>query len=146
MAKKVMTVIKLQIPAGAANPAPPVGPALGQHGVNIMEFCKAFNARTQAQTGTIIPVEISVFEDRSFTFITKTPPAAVRLREAAGVDKGSGEPNRTKVANVSRDKVREIAELKMPDLNANDVEAAMRIIEGTARSMGITMGQTQDSD
>ncbi len=137
MAKKVMTVIKLQIPAGAANPAPPVGPALGQHGVNIMEFCKAFNARTQAQTGTIIPVEISVFEDRSFTFITKTPPAAVLLREAAGVDKGSGEPNRNKVANVSRDKVREIAELKMPDLNANDVEAAMRIIEGTARSMGI---------
>jgi 50S ribosomal protein L11 len=139
MAKKVMTMIKLQIPAGAANPAPPVGPALGQHGVNIMEFCKAFNAQTQAQTGTIIPVEISVFEDRSFTFITKTPPAAVLLREAAGVDKGSGEPNRTKVANVSRDKVREIAELKMPDLNANDVEAAMRIIEGTARSMGITV-------
>ena len=139
MAKKVMTVIKLQIPAGAANPAPPVGPALGQHGVNIMEFCKAFNARTQAQNGTIIPVEISVFEDRSFSFITKTPPAAVLLREAAGVDKGSGEPNRTKVANVSRDKVREIAELKMPDLNANDVEAAMRIIEGTARSMGITV-------
>ena len=139
MAKKVMTVIKLQIPAGAANPAPPVGPALGQHGVNIMEFCKAFNARTQAQTGTIIPVEISVFEDRSFTFITKTPPAAVLLREAAGVDKGSGEPNRHKVASVSRDKVREIAELKMPDLNANDVEAAMRIIEGTARSMGITV-------
>ncbi len=139
MAKKVMTVIKLQIPAGAANPAPPVGPALGQHGVNIMEFCKAFNARTQAQTGTIIPVEISVFEDRSFSFITKTPPAAVLLREAAGVDKGSGEPNRNKVANVSRDKVREIAELKMPDLNANDVEAAMRIIEGTARSMGITV-------
>jgi large subunit ribosomal protein L11 len=139
VAKKVMTMIKLQIPAGAANPAPPVGPALGQHGVNIMEFCKAFNARTQAQTGTIIPVEISVFEDRSFTFITKTPPAAVLLREAAGVDKGSGEPNRVKVANVSRDKVREIAELKMPDLNANDVEAAMRIIEGTARSMGITV-------
>ena len=141
MAKKVMTVIKLQIPAGAANPAPPVGPALGQHGVNIMEFCKAFNARTQAQTGTIIPVEISVFEDRSFSFITKTPPAAVLLREAAGVDKGSGEPNRNKVASVSRDKVREIAELKMPDLNANDVEAAMRIIEGTARSMGITVDQ-----
>ncbi len=139
MAKKVMTVIKLQIPAGAANPAPPVGPALGQHGVNIMEFCKAFNARTQAQNGTIIPVEISVFEDRSFSFITKTPPAAVLLREADGVDKGSGEPNLTKVANVSRDKVREIAELKMPDLNANDVEAAMRIIEGTARSMGITV-------
>ena len=146
MAKKVMTVIKLQIPAGAANPAPPVGPALGQHGVNIMEFCKAFNARTQAQNGTIIPVEISVFEDRSFAFITKTPPAAVLLREAAGVDKGSGEPNRTKVANVSRDKVREIAELKMPDLNANDVEAAMRIIEGTARSMGITVDQAPAGD
>ena len=146
MAKKVMTMIKLQIPAGAANPAPPVGPALGQHGVNIMEFCKAFNARTQAQSGTIIPVEISVFEDRSFTFITKTPPAAVLLREAAGVDKGSGEPNRTKVANVSRDKVREIAELKMPDLNANDVEAAMRIIEGTARSMGITVDQAPAGD
>jgi large subunit ribosomal protein L11 len=146
VAKKVMTMIKLQIPAGAANPAPPVGPALGQHGVNIMEFCKAFNARTQAQNGTIIPVEITVFEDRSFTFITKTPPAAVLLREAAGVDKGSGEPNRVKVANVSRDKVREIAELKMPDLNANDVEAAMRIIEGTARSMGITVGQAPDSD
>ncbi len=137
MAKKVMTIIKLQIPAGAANPAPPVGPALGQHGVNIMEFCKAFNAQTQAQSGTIIPVEISVFEDRSFTFITKTPPAAVLLREAAGIDKGSGEPNREKVATVSRDKVREIAELKLPDLNANDVEAAMKIIEGTARSMGI---------
>jgi large subunit ribosomal protein L11 len=146
VAKKVMTVIKLQIPAGAANPAPPVGPALGQHGVNIMEFCKAFNARTQAQNGTIIPVEISVFEDRSFAFITKTPPAAVLLREAAGVDKGSGEPNRTKVANVSRDKVREIAELKMPDLNANDVEAAMRIIEGTARSMGITVDQAPAGD
>jgi large subunit ribosomal protein L11 len=146
VAKKVMTMIKLQIPAGAANPAPPVGPALGQHGVNIMEFCKAFNARTQAQSGTIIPVEISVFEDRSFTFITKTPPAAVLLREAAGVDKGSGEPNRVKVANVSRDKVREIAELKMPDLNANDVEAAMRIIEGTARSMGITVDQAPAGD
>ena len=139
MAKKVMTIIKLQIPAGDANPAPPVGPALGQHGVNIMEFCKAFNASTQDQNGTIIPVVISVFADRSFTFITKTPPAAVLLREAAGVDKGSGEPNSVKVANVSRDKVREIAELKMPDLNANDVEAAMRIIEGTARSMGITV-------
>jgi large subunit ribosomal protein L11 len=139
VAKKVLTLIKLQIPAGAANPAPPVGPALGQHGVNIMEFCKAFNARTQAQSGTIIPVEITVFEDRSFTFITKTPPAAVLLREACGIDKGSGEPNRDKVGTVSRDKVRDIAELKMPDLNANDVEAAMKIIEGTARSMGITV-------
>jgi len=137
VAKKVMTVIKLQIPAGAANPAPPVGPALGQHGVNIMEFCKAFNAQTQAQSGTITPVEITVFEDRSFAFITKTPPAAVLLREAAGIDKGSGEPNRKKVGTVSKDKVREIAELKMPDLNASDVDAAMRIIEGTARSMGV---------
>ena len=137
MAKKVLTTIKLQIPAGAANPAPPVGPALGQHGVNIMEFCKAFNAQTQAQGCTIIPVEITVFEDRSFTFITKTPPAAVLLREALGIDKGSGEPNRIKVGTVSREKVREIAELKMPDLNANDVDAAMKVIEGTARSMGV---------
>jgi large subunit ribosomal protein L11 len=137
VAKKVLTTIKLQIPAGAANPAPPVGPALGQHGVNIMEFCKAFNAQTQAQGGTIIPVEITVFEDRSFTFITKTPPAAVLLREALGIDKGSGEPNRIKVGTVSREKVREIAELKMPDLNANDVDAAMKVIEGTARSMGV---------
>ena len=137
MAKKVLTLIKLQIPAGQANPAPPVGPALGQHAVNIMEFCKAFNAQTQAQDGTIIPVEITVFEDRSFKFITKTPPAAVLLREALGIDKGSGEPNRDKVGTVSREKVREIAELKMPDLNANDVEAAMKIIEGTARSMGV---------
>jgi large subunit ribosomal protein L11 len=139
VAKKVLTTIKLQIPAGSANPAPPVGPALGQHGVNIMEFCKAFNAQTQAQGGTIIPVEITVFEDRSFTFITKTPPAAVLLREALGIDKGSGEPNRNKVGKVSRDKVREIAELKMPDLNANDVDAAMKIVEGTARSMGVTI-------
>ncbi len=137
MAKKVLTLIKLQIPAGQANPAPPVGPALGQHAVNIMEFCKAFNAQTQAQDGTIIPVEITVFEDRSFKFITKTPPAAVLLREALGIDKGSGEPNRAKVGTVSREKVREIAELKMPDLNANDVDAAMKIIEGTARSMGV---------
>ena len=137
MAKKVLTLIKLQIPAGAANPAPPVGPALGQHGVNIMEFCKQFNATTQAQSGTIIPVEITVYEDRSFTFITKTPPAAVLLREALGLDKGSGEPNRRKVGTLQRSKVREIAELKMPDLNANDVDAATKIIEGTARSMGV---------
>lgn len=137
MAKKVLTVIKLQIPAGAANPAPPIGPALGQHGVNIMEFCKQFNAQTQAQAGTIIPAEITVFEDRSFTFVLKTPPAAVLLREALGAEKGSGEPNRRKVGTLPRAKVREIAEQKMPDLNANDVEAAMRIIEGTARSMGI---------
>jgi large subunit ribosomal protein L11 len=137
VAKKVLTLIKLQIPAGAANPAPPVGPALGQHGVNIMEFCKQFNAQTQAQSGTIIPVEITVYEDRSFTFITKTPPAAVLLREALGLDKGSGEPNRHKVGSLPRSKVREIAELKMPDLNANDVDAAMKVIEGTARSMGV---------
>ena len=137
MAKKVLTKIKLQIPAGQASPAPPVGPALGQHGVNIMEFCKAFNAQTQAAGNTIVPVEITVFEDRSFTFITKTPPAAVLLREALGIDKGSGEPNRDKVGTVTRDQVRTIAETKMPDLNANDVDAAMKIISGTARSMGV---------
>lgn len=137
MAKKVINVVKLQIPAGKANPAPPVGPALGQAGINIMGFCKEFNARTADQAGMIIPVEITVYEDRSFDFITKTPPAAVLLKKAAGIDKGSGEPNRNKVATVSRDKVREIAELKMPDLNAADVEAAMRLVEGTARSMGI---------
>lgn len=139
MAKKVIKVVKLQIPAGKANPAPPVGPALGQAGVNIMAFCKEFNAQTQEQAGLIIPVEITVFEDRSFTFITKTPPAAVLLKKAAGVDKGSGEPNKAKVATVKRDKVKEIAELKMPDLNAASVEAAMQMVEGTARSMGITI-------
>ena len=137
--RKVAQVLKLQIPAGQATPAPPVGPALGQAGINIMEFCKQYNAATQQQTGTIVPVEITVYEDRSFTFITKTPPAAVLLRQAAGIDKGSSEPNRNKVATVSRDKVREIAETKMPDLNANDIEAAMKIVEGTARSMGITV-------
>ena len=137
MAKKVLTKIKLQIAAGAASPAPPVGPALGQHGVNIMEFCKAFNAQTQASGSTIVPVEITVYEDRTFTFITKTSPAAVLLREALGIDKGSGEPNRVKVGTVTREQVREIAETKMPDLNANDVDAAMKIIEGTARSMGV---------
>ncbi len=137
MAKKVMTIIKLQIPAGQANPAPPVGPALGQHGVNIMDFCKAFNAKTQQEGDTIIPVEITVFEDRSFTFITKTPPAAVLLKKAAGIEKGSGEPNRDKVATVQSAKIKEIAELKMKDLNANDLDAAMKIIAGTARSMGI---------
>jgi large subunit ribosomal protein L11 len=137
MARKVLTMIKLQIPAAAANPAPPVGPALGQHGVNIMEFCKAFNAQTQADAGTIIPVEITVYEDRSFTFITKTPPAAVLIKQAIGIDKGSGEPNRMKVGQITRDQVRQIAETKMPDLNANDVDHAMRIIEGTARSMGV---------
>lgn len=137
MAKKVIGLIKLQVPAGKANPAPPVGPALGQHGVNIMAFCKDFNEKTAGEAGMIIPVEITVYEDRSFTFITKTPPAAVLLKKAAGIEKASGEPNRIKVATVSRDKVREIAELKMVDLNAADVEAAMRMIEGTARSMGI---------
>ena len=137
MAKKVLTKIKLQIPAGSASPAPPVGPALGQHGVNIMEFCKAFNAQTQASGSTIVPVEITVFEDRTFKFITKTPPAAVLLREALGIDKGSGEPNRVKVGTVTREQVRAIAEIKMPDLNANDIDAAMKIIEGTARNMGI---------
>ncbi len=137
MAKKVIGIIKLQIPAGQANPAPPVGPALGQHGVNIMEFCKAYNAQTSSQAGTIIPVEITVFEDRSFTFITKTPPAAVLLKKAAGIEKASGEPPKEKVGTVTRAQIKEIAETKMPDLNANDVEAAMKIIEGTARSMGI---------
>jgi large subunit ribosomal protein L11 len=137
MAKKVLTLIKLQIPAGAANPAPPVGPALGQHGVNIMEFCKAFNEKTQQDAGTIIPVEITVYEDRSFEFITKTPPAAVLIREAAGIEKGSGEPNREKVGRITMDQVRAIAERKMPDLNANDIDAAAKIVMGTARSMGV---------
>ena len=137
MAKKILTLIKLQIPGGQANPAPPVGPALGQHGVNIMEFCKAFNARTQADAGTIIPVEITVYEDRSFEFITKTPPAAVLIKEAAGIDKGSGEPHLNKVGTISMTQVRQIAERKMPDLNANDIDAASRIIAGTARSMGV---------
>jgi large subunit ribosomal protein L11 len=137
VAKKVLTLIKLQVPGGMANPAPPVGPALGQHGVNIMEFCKSFNAQTQDQNGRIIPVEITVFEDRSFTFITKTPPAAVLIKEAAGIDKGSGEPNRTKVAKITQDQVRQIAETKMQDLNANDIDQAAKIIAGTARSMGV---------
>ncbi len=139
MAKKVIGQIKLQIPAGKATPAPPVGPALGQHGVNIVQFTKEFNARTADQAGLIIPVVISVYADRSFSFITKTPPAAVLLRRAAGIEKGSGEPNINKVASVTREQVREIAELKMPDLNAVDIEGAMRMIEGTARSMGITV-------
>src|SRR5690625_1722660 len=139
VAKKVINVVKLQIPAGKANPAPPVGPALGQAGVNIMGFCKEFNARTQEQAGMIIPVEITVFEDRSFTFITKTPPAAVLLKKEAGIETASGEPNRSKVATVKREKARAIAELKMEDLNAADVEAALRMVEGTARSMGITI-------
>ena len=137
MAKKITGYIKLQIPAGAATPAPPVGPALGQHGVNIMEFCKAFNAQTQQDTGTIIPVEITVYEDRSFTFITKTPPAAVLIRQAIGIEKGSGEPNRNKVGTITGAQVRQIAETKMPDLNARDLDQAAKIIEGTARSMGV---------
>ena len=139
MPKKVIKMVKLQVPAGKATPAPPVGPALGQAGVNIMAFVKDFNERTAKQAGLIIPVEITVFEDRSFTFITKTPPAAILLKKAAGLDKGSGEPNKKKVAKLGRDKVREIAESKMEDLNAADVEAAMKMIEGTARSMGITI-------
>ena len=135
--KKVLTTIKLQAPGGQASPAPPVGPALGQHGINIMEFVKAFNAQTQSEGGTIIPVEITVYEDRSFTFITKTPPAAVLIKQAINLQKGSGEPNRDKVGKISKDQIRQIAERKMPDLNANDLEAASRIIAGTARSMGV---------
>jgi large subunit ribosomal protein L11 len=137
--KKVTGLIKLQIQAGAATPAPPVGPALGQHGVNIMEFVKAYNAATEAQRGNVIPVEITVFEDRSFTFVTKTPPAAELIKKAAGVPKGSGEPHKTKVARLTQDQVREIAQTKMEDLNATDIDAAANIIAGTARSMGITV-------
>jgi len=137
--KKVSGLIKLQIQAGAANPAPPVGPALGQHGVNIMEFCKAYNAATESMRGNVIPVEITVYEDRSFTFITKTPPAADLIKKAAGVAKGSGVPHTNKVGKISMDQVREIAETKMPDLNANDLDAASKIVAGTARSMGITV-------
>ncbi len=137
MAKKVVAIVKLQCPAGQANPSPPVGPALGQHGVNIMEFCKTFNARTQDKQGLIIPAVISIYADRSFTFVLKTPPAAVLLKRAAKIAKGSGEPNREKVGTVTKNQVKEIAEMKAPDLNAHSVEMAMRIIEGTARSMGI---------
>ena len=137
--KKVAGLIKLQIQAGAANPAPPIGPALGQHGVNIMEFCKAYNAATESQRGNVVPVEITVYEDRSFTFITKTPPASELIKKAAGGDKGSATPHTLKVAKLSADQVREIATTKMEDLNANDVEAAMKIVAGTARSMGITV-------
>jgi large subunit ribosomal protein L11 len=137
MAKKVVGIVKLQCPAGQANPSPPVGPALGQHGVNIMEFCKAFNARTQDKAGLIIPAIVTIYADRSFTFELKTPPAAVLLRRAAKIEKGSGEPNREKVGTVTSKQVREIAEIKMPDLNAHDVESAMRIVAGTARSMGL---------
>ncbi|MCY3764608.1 MAG: 50S ribosomal protein L11 [Gemmatimonadetes bacterium] len=139
MAKKVMTIIKLQIPAGQASPTPPVGPALGQHGVNIMEFCQAFNAQTKDKQGLIVPAVITVFADRSFSFITKSPPAAVLLKRAAGLEKGSPESNRTKVGSVRRDQVREIAEMKMEDLNAGSLETAVRMIEGTARSAGITV-------
>jgi len=137
--KKLMTMLKLQIPAGQASPAPPVGPALGQHGVNIMDFVQAYNNATASQAGTIVPVEISIYEDRSFTFITKTPPAAVLLRQAARLEKGSPEPHKEKVGSVTRDQIREIAEIKMPDLNSNDIEGAMKVVEGTARSMGITV-------
>ncbi|MDA9715768.1 50S ribosomal protein L11 [Bacteroidota bacterium] len=138
MAKEVMTIIKLQVPAGGANPSPPVGPALGQHGLNIMDFCNAFNEKTkELEKGIKVPVEITVFEDRSFTFITKSPPAAVLLKKAAGIDKASGEPNRNKVAKISVDKVKEIAEMKMEDLNCHDIDAAIKVISGTARSMGI---------
>ncbi len=139
--KKVTGLIKLQIQAGAANPAPPVGPALGQHGVNIMEFCKAYNAATEAQRGQVIPVEITVYEDRSFDFVLKTPPAAKLILKAAGIEKGSGVPQKDKVGSISRAQVKEIAETKMPDLNANDIDAAMKIIEGTARQMGITVSE-----
>ena len=137
MAKKVLTLIKLQVPGGAANPAPPVGPALGQHGVNIMEFCKAFNAQTQSDIGTVIPVVITVYEDRSFTFITKSPPAAVLIKQALSLEKGSGEPYREKVGTITQAQLRQIAERKMNDLNANDIDAAAKIIAGTARSMGV---------
>jgi large subunit ribosomal protein L11 len=140
MAKQVKAIIKLQVPAGQANPSPPVGPALGQHGLNIMEFCRAFNERTKGQEGVIIPVVITAYVDRSFTFITKTPPAATLLKKAAGIAKGSGVPNREKVARVTREQVTEIAKTKLPDLNAVNLEGAVRIIEGTARSMGIEIG------
>ncbi|NJL22821.1 MAG: 50S ribosomal protein L11 [Leptolyngbyaceae cyanobacterium SM1_3_5] len=139
MAKKVVAIIKLAITAGKANPAPPIGPALGQHGVNIMMFCKEYNARTADQAGLVIPVEISVFEDRSFTFILKTPPASVLIQKAAGIDKGSGEPNKKKVGSITRAQLQEIAQTKLPDLNANDIDAAMKIVEGTARNMGVTI-------
>jgi len=139
MARKVVALIKWAIPAGKANPAPPIGPALGQHGVNIMAFCKEYNARTADKVGLVVPVEISVFEDRSFTFILKTPPASVLIKKAIGIERGSGQPNKEKVGSITRDKLKEIAETKMPDLNANDIEAAMRIVEGTGRNMGVTV-------
>lgn len=139
MAKKILTVVKLQIPAGKANPAPPIGPALGQHGVQIQDFCKKFNDRTAKMGDTVVPVEITIFDDRSFTFITKTPPASFLIRKALGIEKGSGTPNKEKVGKLTIDQLRKIAETKMPDLNANDVDAAMKIVAGTARSMGVTV-------
>jgi large subunit ribosomal protein L11 len=141
MAKRIVSTIKLQIPAGEANPAPPVGPALGQHGVNIMEFCKAFNAKTESQKGTVIPVIISVYDDKSFTFVTKTPPAATLIKKALKIEKGSGEPNKNKVGKLTKSQLEEIARIKLPDLNARDMEAAQRIIIGTARSMGVEVEQ-----
>ena len=139
MAKKVVALIKLALPAGKANPAPPVGPALGQHGVNIMAFCKEYNAKTADKVGLVIPVEISVFEDRSFTFILKTPPASVLIKKAAGIEKGASEPNKQKVATITREQLKEIAQTKMPDLNANDIDAAMKIVAGTAKNMGVAI-------
>jgi large subunit ribosomal protein L11 len=139
MAKKVVAMIKLALPAGKANPAPPVGPALGQHGVNIMAFCKEYNARTADQAGMVVPVEISVFEDRSFTFVLKTPPASVLIRKAAGIEKGASQPNKQRVGTITRAQLQEIAQTKMPDINANDIEAAMKIVEGTARNMGVAI-------
>jgi large subunit ribosomal protein L11 len=141
MPRKVVALIKLALPAGKANPAPPVGPALGQHGVNIMAFCKEYNAKTADKVGLVIPVEISVFEDRSFTFILKTPPASVLIKKAAGIEKGASEPNKKKVATITQNQLKEIAQTKMPDLNANDIEAAMKIVAGTARNMGVTISE-----
>ena len=141
MPRKVVALIKLALPAGKANPAPPVGPALGQHGVNIMAFCKEYNAKTADKAGLVIPVEISVFEDRSFTFILKTPPASVLIKKAAGIEKGAGEPNRQKVATITQDQLKEIAQTKLPDLNANDIEAAMKIVAGTAKNMGVAISE-----
>ena len=141
MPRKVVALIKLALPAGKANPAPPVGPALGQHGVNIMAFCKEYNAKTADKTGLVIPVEISVFEDRSFTFILKTPPASVLIKKAAGIEKGAGEPNKQKVGTITQDQLKEIAQTKLPDLNANDIEAAMKIVAGTAKNMGVAVAE-----
>ena len=141
MPRKVVALIKLALPAGKANPAPPVGPALGQHGVNIMAFCKEYNAKTAEKVGLVIPVEISVFEDRSFTFILKTPPASVLIKKAVGIEKGASEPNKQKVATITQDQLREIAQTKLPDLNANDIEAAMKIVAGTAKNMGVTVAE-----